>query len=259
MDVAAKLTLVCSIMTPLAVQGSEMLNRNGSQHVQGEFGVNARRLMDTEQAEAMKGSLRKSGSNRKLASASGETSAVLTAYISSLASADGDVLELTTGTFQPGSTQSGTMPSGLVITKGISIQCEDSTNTCTLDGSDDKRLISIEVGASSPLVTLVGLVVTKGYVDSKGGGVYVEGPSTAQMTSCDFTDNNAEYGSAIHLLSSATLTLTECSFENNGEAVMGGAIYVYSSTLNLLSCDFDGHDSVSTRVPGDWTKKLWSI
>jgi hypothetical protein len=80
------------------------------------------------------------------------TSNLLSAYN---AAAVGDTIELEAGTdFVPSAP--------LVLTKAVTIQCLPNTNaTCTLDGSDDKRIINVDSGTSKTS-KFNGLMMTKG-------------------------------------------------------------------------------------------------
>jgi autotransporter-associated beta strand protein/predicted outer membrane repeat protein len=79
-----------------------------------------------------------------------------------------------------------------------------------------------------------------------GGGLYVTGTSTAQLTGCIFRRNDAtaSYGGAIYF-EDGSLTLEDCLFEDNSAGGLAGGIYASSAVLQISRCEFTGNSAPS--------------
>jgi len=74
--------------------------------------------------------------------------------------------------------------------------------------------------------------------EQAGGAIYVDGPSSADISNCTFTNNSGFTGGAIGAYGTATIGL--CSFEANSAVRYGGAIHVQSGNrmVRIFGCAF---------------------
>jgi hypothetical protein len=113
------------------------------------------------------------------------------------ATTEGGTVELETGTtFAPGGTQtcmieSNDWSAALCVEKAVKFQCLDTAAKCTLDGSSNKRVITVNSGTSAT-TELTGLIVTRGLATNSnerlGGGMYIYSSDVA-ISECDFSSN----------------------------------------------------------------------
>ena len=138
--------------------------------------------------------------------------------------ADGDLIQLEAGTYQPGSALS-------IDGKAITIRgALDGSGqpASVIDAQNAHRVFLIETGTDE--VNLENLQIVNGSPNateldsSRGGGIYAPGNARLVTKSCWFTDNNAVIGGAFHCLGNQPrLVFTDCVFSDNEDS---GAAFI---------------------------------
>ncbi|KOO25133.1 insulin-degrading enzyme [Chrysochromulina tobinii] len=129
----------------------------------------------------------------------------------------------------------------LTVTRSVVIEAEVA-GSVVLDAqassSSRRRVLYINPG-SLGVVQLIGLNITRGYVQG-GGGVYVYS-GTVTITSSSIYGNTADYGGGVYV-SYGTVTITSSSIYGN-RAGYGGGVYVssYSGTVTITSSSISGN------------------
>jgi len=149
------------------------------------------------------------------------------------------------------------------------------SDSTVLDGSNDKRVISNNFTAASPMTAasvLDGFLITQGGGVSDGGGMYNRYASPT-ICNCIFSGNVAtRYGGGMHNLSSSSPVISNCVFsknvannrgggmnndnlsapiisnctflENTATTELGGAIFSYLSNPIINHCSFSKNRAV---------------
>ena len=99
-------------------------------------------------------------------------------------------------------------------------------NGHTLDGNDNSRIL---YSASTRLLTIDGLTLTKGSNGPGGDGAAISAGGAVTVTDSTFTNNQAGSGGAIY--AEAAVTVTDSTFTNNQAASDGGAIDAVGVTV----------------------------
>jgi len=151
------------------------------------------------------------------------------------AAINGDVIELTDGTFAGDGNRDVDYLGKAIIIRSQSGQPEQSTIFCDGSETDPHRAFNFVSGEQATSV-LSGVTVTGGWVDSpeRGAGVRCDNSSSPRIESCIFTGNR---GNAISCDGSQSLEISDCRFHQN-ESRLGGGIYCRSSTMFVDGCDF---------------------
>ena len=179
---------------------------------------------------------------------------------------DGDIIELTDGTFT-GDGNRDVDYLGKAIT--IRSQTGDPAD-CTIDrmGSSQEphRAFHFHSGEQSGSV-LSGVTITNGWAhdDARGGCIRCENASAPVITNCLFTHtrgaaalcisqshlqledcvfmfNDAYEGGGV-CCEEATLTLMGCGFYENTADFLGGAVHAHAAVVELLDCEFADNSS----------------
>ena len=132
---------------------------------------------------------------------------------------EGDVLELDKDYQNNGSVSS----EGITVSKSMTIDGKGHT----LDADGRSRIFNINVVN----VTLKNIVFKNGYNGDCGGAIQFSGSGTVEY--CNFIDNSAGWGGAIHMYSG---TVENCNFINNSVTSYGGAVYFYKG--DITNCNF---------------------
>lgn len=81
-----------------------------------------------------------------------------------------------------------------------------------------------------------------------GGGIYLEGPSSANVSisECTISDNSAKQNGGGIYVAAGKATLTNCNIKQNSAHVSGGGIYLYAGTLYVYGTTTIGGDGSNT-------------
>lgn len=186
-----------------------------------------------------------------------------------LAAKSGDEIRIAAGTYRPDHgtgirTESFVLPDGIVLLGGYPGHAAPDpdlrnpvANRTILSGdigvsgdmSDNtyRILVASNTGAST---LLDGLVFSGGRADAAfpnnyGGAIY---GSSAQLFihDCEFSDNFALAGGAIHLSNGSAPTITSCAFLRNTAQNFGGAINGNAASPFIDACEFFDNRSESS-------------
>jgi hypothetical protein len=158
------------------------------------------------------------------------------------AALDGDVVELTDGTF----TDVGNRDINF-LGKAITVRSQSGdSSACIIDCEDSARGFHFDSGEGNPSI-LRGVTITRGRVSdytSYGGGILCDNSSAPTITNCVLVRNHADFaggGTACHYSSSPTFS--HCIFSENtcaGEDYgAGGGIYCGDHSNPVVSyCTF---------------------
>ena len=123
----------------------------------------------------------------------------------------------------------------ITIGKNITINGTGSS-LVTINGDDTSRIFNINTGVT---VSISGMTVTHGHVNSGGGGIYNAGSLT--LNNVIVTNNYAYYrGGGIY--SDGTLTMTDSQVTQNSTVQSAAGFYLYlGSTTNLTNVLIQGN------------------
>jgi hypothetical protein len=161
---------------------------------------------------------------------------------------DGDVIELTDGTFfGPGNRDLDYLGKAVVVRSQ-----SDDPELCTINSqgcpNDPHRGVSFH-SREGPGSVLAGVTITNGYVDGDqwhewtGGGVQCYNGSAPTLLNCIFLANQARNGAGVYCRDGCSLTIEDCVFLNNYAFRWGaGGLYVYlNSSATVTNCIFDSN------------------
>jgi predicted outer membrane repeat protein len=147
---------------------------------------------------------------------------------------DGDVIELTNGTFRGDGNRDVAF-----LGKEITIRSQSgSPRSCFVDcegSSGDRHRGFLFVNSENLSSVLEGITIKGGYA-YEGGAIKGEGASPT-ILNCAFIGNNAWLGGAIH---GALFTpwLEDCHFESNNASATAGALFYDNGNVYLTRCSF---------------------
>jgi hypothetical protein len=110
----------------------------------------------------------------------------------------------------------------------------------TVDGQGTSQILSIQSGAD---VTISGLTLAHGKVDSGGGGA-VFNAGTLDMVNCTVRDSSAQLAGGI-ANDGGTLTMTGCTVSGNSASLSGGGVLNYHGTLDMANCTVYGNTALA--------------
>lgn len=158
------------------------------------------------------------------------------------AASDGDVIELTDGTF----TGNGNRDLSY-LGKTITVRSQSGDpEACVIDcqatiGTDEHRAFVFESGEGAGSI-LEAITITGGrtsYPVDAAGGILITGGSSPTITRCVFTNNESPYGGAVEVDFQSSPVITDCTFRRNIGAVGGGAILIFvDSNPTVTDCTF---------------------
>jgi subtilisin-like proprotein convertase family protein len=155
------------------------------------------------------------------------------------AATDGDVIELTDGTF----TGDGNRDIDY-LGKAITIRSQGGDPaTCVIDceavvAVDDHRGFLFQ-SSEGPGSILQGLTVTRGGYALDGGGAVLILDASPTITGCIFVENNADYGTIGFFteVPESAPTFTDCAFLRN-ESYFGAGVGVWGGRPTFINCEF---------------------
>jgi predicted outer membrane repeat protein len=156
------------------------------------------------------------------------------------AASNGDIIELTDGTFG-GSGNRDIDYAG----KSITVRSQGgSAQACVIDcgGSEgDPHRGFRFISGEGPASVLEGVTITNGFSIDVGGAIVCES-SSPTISNCDFTDNSAAGGGAVAYDGCpGSPLLTDCRFAGNSSLGFGGAIDCFETFLEVESCVLSGN------------------
>lgn len=157
----------------------------------------------------------------------------------------------TTITFAPnvvGTITTALQASGIGISRPYNI-VGPGARLLTISGAGVARVFYI---ASGGAVTISGLTIANGSINTSGGGILNAGGLT--LTGCMLLNNTAgSAGGAIENASSASLTINRCTFSGNQASSVGGAIDNQAAISVTNSSFFDNSADAGGTVSMDGT------
>ncbi len=156
---------------------------------------------------------------------------------------DGDIIELTDGTF----TGEGNRNVDY-LGKAVTVQSQNGAEACIIDcqGSEADQHRGFHFHTAEPSeAELIGVTVIGGWaaMDPGGGAVLIEAASSPSIRQCIFTGNR---DAAITCWGGwSQPTFTHCVFQQNENAGTGGAIHSEAAVLTFSHCDFIENHSVN--------------
>lgn len=179
------------------------------------------------------------------------------------AASDGDVVELSDGTFTgDGNRAIDCMGRAIEVCSesgdpaACIIDCEGQARGMFFHSDEDARTIvrsititngSADYGGgmrlSGACPMLVDCVLQSNIASEKGGGIYCSNSSSPAMSRCTFTGNEATLGGGLCCVNSSSPDMAGCTFTGN-EASRGGGLHCTDlSCATLNGCDFVGNRS----------------
>ncbi len=159
-----------------------------------------------------------------------------TIQIALVAAADGDVIELTDGTFAGDGNRDIDFQGRAVTVRSQSGDPGTCIIECNGSETDPHRGFIFQTD-EGPDSVVEGITVVHGWVEMYGGGIFCEDYASPTITRCTLLKNEAAYGGG--MCGGAFSTITGCSFIEN-EAVRGGGLGRAPSTV-LTDCEFVGN------------------
>ncbi len=147
------------------------------------------------------------------------------------ASNPGDVIQLSAETYTEGEVID---LDGKEITL-LGTTDKSGTPTSILDGVDEHQLLYCTTNETSSTV-LRNLLITRGYSQGYGGGLYVENASPS-LSNCHFILNTAFVGGGLAAQESH-MSLDRCLFHHN-DSIEGGGAEFMNSSVTVHGCTFD--------------------
>src|SRR4051794_1770305 len=154
-------------------------------------------------------------------------------------------------------TTSGTMAvtTPLLLTQSMTINGPVATPpTFTIDGGNSTRIIQVSPSAAGPM-TLTGITLTRGRVDStKGGAIDLPAGRTLNLTNCLVTANSTTGTSSADIFLSAggaistagTLNIQTSTLSDNTSTGPGAAIYAASTaTVSIVLSQLTGNQATN--------------
>lgn len=164
-------------------------------------------------------------------------------------SGDGDVLELTDGTF----TGDGNRDLWIYDAVRTIRSRSGDPSTCILDAEGGpgvtRRIFGMQ--GTGPGFVLENLTLTRGTAldelsSTYGGALMLQSGASPTITGCVFTGNDAGRGGAIFALSGSAPVITDCLFVDNHATSYGGAVSLDSGCDAVIThCIFDRNRSDS--------------
>jgi len=163
------------------------------------------------------------------------------------AAVDGDIIELTEGTFIGEGNRDV-----LVQDKNITIRSQSGDPaTCIIDpeGGEGVTRRAFVLQFTGPNFVIENITISGGSALGGSGSRYggaillVEGASPT-ITGCVFASNQAERGGAVYAHNGCESVFTDCTFEGNHAVRGGGAYFEASNTILFENCLFDQNAAV---------------
>ncbi len=155
------------------------------------------------------------------------------------ASQNGDLILIAAGTYAP-TTTLNTMGKAVTIRGATNT---DGSPTTVLDGLGNKRVLTCD-SAEGVGTVIENLLITRGYSETDGGGMYLYGASPT-IANCVFKANAATSAGGGMRLSASSLTITDCVFEGN-TASTGGGMSVGSASPTITNCVFEANTATNS-------------
>jgi hypothetical protein len=163
------------------------------------------------------------------------------------AAEDGDVIELTDGTF----TGDGNRDIDY-LGKALTVHSQSGDPaTCIIDceGTPEEHHLGFNFrSGEGPEAVVEGVTVTNGFAEI-GGAVYCRWASSPTIRECIFSANSAElYGGGVACREGSLPQLSDCLFSDNSAGAEGGGMCCdndESGPMTISSCTFRGNTSQS--------------
>lgn len=139
-----------------------------------------------------------------------------------------------------------TMPADASVTlNGSELTIESDIeivgNHATVDAAGLSRVFVIRNGNANPVI-LRNLIITGGYSEYDGGGIFVDASTELEMRGCTLIGNtSASDAGGIAINTNGLLTLTNSSVVDNVATGVAGGIWAYASSLDLTNTTIAGN------------------
>ena len=145
---------------------------------------------------------------------------------------DGDTIDLKYDYYYFEEFDKSLKETGVIVNKNLTI----NGNTCIVNGQDECRIFKVEEGVK---FVINELYFTHAFFDENGGTIYSEGD--LKVNNCNFIDNAAFSGGAIHQSSTGSSHINDTFFWDNVAIDTGGAINFYCDNAMIENSYFDGN------------------
>jgi hypothetical protein len=158
------------------------------------------------------------------------------------AASDGDVIELTDGTFRGDGNRDMDYQG-----KAITIRSQsESAEACVIDSEGyalhNHRAFEFHSG-EGPASVLQSVTVSNGHIEY-GGGIRCEG-SSPRLIGCIFADNTGyEHGGGLDCWPGSAPSVESCTFARDSSGYGGGGVRCYRSSASFSQCTFADNFSV---------------
>lgn len=163
---------------------------------------------------------------------------------------DGDIIELTDGTFKGEGNRDIAVMSRSFTIRSQSNSYMDCIIDCEGSARAEHRGFQFGTAVGTGGVTLEGVGIINGYVTDSGGGIWILGASPT-ISNCAIAwctaDGGATKGGGVYLSDGAHPYVSRCLISMN-TAGYGGGIAIHDASGMFLSCDIT--DNTATSIAG---------
>lgn len=156
------------------------------------------------------------------------------------ASVDGDVIELSDGTFQGDGNRDVSYLGKAVTVRSQSGSPETCVIDCGGDSLQDHQAFSFTSGEDAGSVLQAATITNGGNTDS---AVLFANGGAPKVIDCRFIDNAAGGGGAVTCRDGSNPSLIGCVFSANSAEHIGGAVYCRDSAPEFTGCEFRDNSS----------------
>ena len=164
------------------------------------------------------------------------------------AATDGDIIELTDGTFTGDGNRDIMVPARPITIRSQSGDYLDCIIDCQGSARAEHRGFRFETAVGSGDVTLEDVAIINGYVTDSGGGIWILGASPTidgcAVAMCT-ADGGSTRGGGIYVSDGGSPTVNWCQISQN-TAAYGGGVAVFNASGVFQSCDITDNEATDT-------------
>ncbi|MCK4511978.1 hypothetical protein KAW64_09575, partial [bacterium] len=164
------------------------------------------------------------------------------------AATDGDIIELTDGTFTGDGNRDIAVPSRPITIRSQSGNCMDCVIDCEGSARAEHRGFRFETAVGTGDVTLEDIGIINGYVSDGGGGIWIIGASPridgCAISMCTVAGNYNK-GGGIYVSDGGDPEVFFCLISQN-TADYGGGVAVFVAAGMFHSCDITDNEATNT-------------
>jgi len=158
---------------------------------------------------------------------------------------DGDIIELTDGTF----TGVGNRNIGF-LGKAITVRSQSGDpDACVIDCENAARGVHFWSG-EGPASILEGVTIRNGYSGTHGAGIWCDDYSSPTITNCVLLGNLTQWSGAGVYCFLSSPTISGCVFSNNTALIYGGGLCCGISSPTIEDCIFESNSAIANHGGG---------